>query len=346
MLLLLFGKDSKDNHNPKSNSIKHETKNNNVKKQKKNEKENNKGCFILKKFTNDILEDNKTQEDFIISIPFLKEKDETSSEDKANILPKIYNCEEIKRVLKQENFPKDLIDKIGEQFISRKDKENVYLFEIKNKRKKHEKTTLEEKLCLGRKKKDDNTERKHNKDFSDNIIKKIKGIFFSNVVDYINEYINCYKMNNEEEFHLLKLDYGRYINNLKKESELNLFEMKLKDLASFQTSGKYRLNENKDINKHKIEKILEQEKDNEIIINLLNMNFGEWIDVFTLKKKMENEIGFHGLQFALEKMLETNNEEYYSRLIFFLFNYKRWFQNKRGRNRKVNMKENGNSNEN
>ena len=60
--------------------------------------------------------------------------------------------------------------------------------------------------------------------------------------------------------------------------------MKLKDLVSYENSDIYKNNQEKDFNKKEMIKILEEEKDNGIIINLLNMTYGVWIDNFTLNK--------------------------------------------------------------
>ena len=66
------------------------------------------------------------------------------------------------------------------------------------------------------------------------------------------------------------------------------------------------------------------------------MRFGDWIDVFTLKKKIEIEPKFKGLEKSLNEISDKNDEEYFSRFIFFLFNYKNYFQNKKGRRPKTN----------
>lgn len=49
--------------------------------------------------------------------------------------------------------------------------------------------------------------------------------------------------------------------------------MPLKDLVSLDVSNKYASNAS--FNKEKMEKILEEEKDNTIINSILNMTFGE-----------------------------------------------------------------------
>ena len=265
-----------------------------------------------------------------INFPILKENDENNYEDKNINLSKIYNIFEIKNLLK--NFPKETLEKIREEFISKKDKESIYLFGLKKQRKKREKSDFKSHKKRGRKNNGDDIERKHDKNQSDNIIKKCKGIFFSNLIEYINEYINTYKINDKENFELLKLNYEKYINNLKKENEIKLLNTQLKDVASFEISDKY--NKNKDFNKIQVNRILEQEKNNQIINNLLNMTFGEWIDIFTFKNKMDNNIEFFGIHNILRKISETSNNDYFSRFIFYLFNYKRWFINKKGRSRK------------
>ena len=298
-------------------------------------KEKNKSNLNLGKDKNSVSQNNENKSNLNYEFDFLKEKEQINYEDNNINLPKIYNLNEIKNILMKKNFPKEKIDKIKEEFINNKDKESIYLFEIKNKiiGKENKNIILNViKMKQGRKRLNDNSIREHDKYKPDNIIKKCKGILFSNVIDYINQFINIYKIKDKENFKLYKLDFKKHINNLKKENEMKLFNMKLKDLASFEVSGKYR--PKKDENMIEIKKILEQEKNNEIIINLLNMNYGDWIDIFTYKNQFDNDIDFNGLYNSLEKIEEKNNEEYLSRLIFYLFNYKRWFYNKKGRKSK------------
>ena len=258
-------------------------------------------------------------------------------EDENETYPRIiYNCKDIKRILMKSEISKDLIEKIKDEYISKEDKKSIHIFEIKNKKRKKEKSSKKDKKILGRKRNSDKTERKHNKNGADNIIKKCKGIFFRNVVEYISSFINNFKTNKKEKFELLKLDYGQYINNLKKENELALFNMTLKDLASLEPSKKYILNKDPEINKKNVSNLLKKEmkNNNKVIENFLNMKFGEWIDIFTFKKKVDNDFEFNGLQDCLESISNESDEEYYSRFVFYLYNYKNWFKNKKGRNEK------------
>ena len=241
---------------------------------------------------------------------------------------------------------KFILQWLNEDYITDKDKKSVFLFQTPNKNKKQKLQIVpqNEKKNIGRKRRRDNYEeefnknildnqeeegkKEHNKFAQDNIIKKCKGIFFSNVIDNINAYIK------EDEFKLTKLNYEMYVKDLKKENELKLFDTSLEDLASFEASPKNKSkNGNSISNKSKIDKILKKEKDNNNLKNLLNLKFGEWIDIFTLKNEFDTTIEFNGLNNSLEKVRKKNNSsKYLSRFIFLLFNYKRWFINKKGRN--------------
>lgn len=231
----------------------------------------------------------------------------------------------------------DIINKISEEFISEKDKKSVAIFQIP---KRYERGTTsdmnKEKAHLGRKRQIDNSEREHNKYKPDNIIKKIKGIFFSNVISFFNEYVNEYKTNKNFSLNLSKLNYGEYVNNLKKEDELKSYEKKIRELICLNISSKCKNKIIKQINNQILLDIfLKKEGDNEQINYLLDMSFGEWIDIFTLKKDIKYKFKFNGLQKTLEKIWEdfkNDGGKYFSIFIFFLFNYKRWFISKKGRN--------------
>lgn len=278
---------------------------------------------------------------FNINFPEFNEKDKIifskiSDEKNSDLskMNKMYTCEDIKKILKEKEFPQELVQNIDDKFITSKDKESVYLFSTKIKRRRRDEPLKKERKMLGRKRANDKTERNHNKYNSDNIIKKCKSIFFSQIIEYINNFIKEYKSIETEEATLLKLDYNDCVNRLKKENELKILDMKLKEIGYFKTSMKYKLNKDRNINQIIINKILDQEKDNERINQLLNMTFSDWIDIFTYKTKREYEFKFDGLIKVLEKIKEGFNEEYFSRFIFYLFNYQSWFMNRKGRKRR------------
>ena len=130
------------------------------------------------------------------------------------------------------------------------------------------------------------------------------------------------------------MDYS-LISKIKKDSDLELLNMKLKDLVSKDISSKYKskLNE-KDYNKNIINKIIQNEDSSEKLMNLLNMTFNEWIDIFTYKIENDYNKEYNLLQSALDKINQKNNndKEYLLKFIFYLYNYKRWFESKKGRN--------------
>ena len=250
-------------------------------------------------------------------------------------LMKPYSLEEIRNLLRENKISNNIIGTIKD-CINPLDWKRVGYFDIKIKRTRKGiiKEEKDEEKFLGRKRKDDNQEGNHTRNDVDNIMKKCKNTLFHNVIEYVALVVNSLKSDKKEEFLLLNLSY-EYIDILKKDNELALFKMKLKELVSLDISSKYSLIEDKEFNKKNINKILKEERDNEVLINLLNMRFGDWIDVFTLKKKIEIEPKFKGLEKALKEISDKNDEEYFSRFIFFLFNYKNYFQNKKGRRPKT-----------
>ena len=234
---------------------------------------------------------------------------------------------------------KNIIDKFDGKYINDKDLESVSLFEIKGKKKEKRnkndrnsnKKQVNSYMRRGRKNKNDNTKGNHDKNTPDNIIKKCKRIFFKYIIIFINSIVKKYSSNPQRNYEFKKLNYKNYIDNLKKDKEIILLNMPLKDFISLEISRKYC--SNIEFNKEKMKKILKDEKDNEKLNSLLNMTFGEWIDVFTFKKDIE--LKFNGLQQVLKDFYNNKEDsEYFSRFIFYLFHYKNWFLKKKPRKSK------------
>ena len=271
-------------------------------------------------------------------------------------LMKVYDIEDIKKHLDNNKISKDVIEKINKDDITKEDKQNVGYLYPKEKRKRSKtkttktkttetkatetETTKTDEKKLGRKRKGTNKKGSHTKNDVDNVIKKIKRVFFDKSPEYVAKVVNYAKSDKKQKFILGKLSY-EYIDKLKKENELALFQMKLKDLLSLNISSKCSLSKDKEFNKKNINRILEEEKDNKVIIDLLNMNFDKWIDVFTLKTSIENVPEFDGFEKTLKDISEIKDEDsekkdgkYFSRFIFYLFNYQNYFRNKKGRSSK------------
>ena len=302
----------------------------------------------------------------------LSKRTEHSKEDikinpkEKNKICKIYYPKDIKKILKENNFPDDITKKIKEDYIKDEDKQSVICVRFKNspdakEKKKPEKkkksnsvlvgfgqgtddkiTNKKDKVLIGRKKQSEIKKGKigkHNKYSADNIKKKNKRILFSNIIDYSNMFINKYKTNCEQKGELLYLNYKKYVNNLTKNKEIALLKMKLKDLLSLEVTKKKKSNSDKYFNRNNIiNHILEvTEKNNETIQNFFNnITFEDWIDIFTKKKEDYNLKEFNGLQSALKNVAKEckDDGEYFTRFVFHLFNYKNWFYNKKGRERK------------
>ena len=251
-----------------------------------------------------------------------------------NRIYKIYNTKDIKKILRENNFPVYIKEKIKDEYINDEDKQSINIFKFKNKRISNKITIKTKRTELGRKRKKDTIKGIHNMYSADNILKKIKGNFFRYGIDFLNMFLN----KNNQKGELLYLNYKKYINNLTKKKEIELFKMKLKDFASLEVSKKKKSNSDIYFNKNFINDILKDtEKNNETIQNFLNnISFEEWIDVFTKKRQDYNLEEFNGLQNSLEKVAKEykDDDEYFTRFVFYLFNYSNWFYNKKGRERK------------
>jgi hypothetical protein len=252
-------------------------------------------------------------------------------------LRKPCSLDDIRNILRKNKISENIVEKIKD-CASSLDRQNVGYFEVKVKgtrqRNREKMPVIKELKLIGRKRKEDNIEGKHNRNDTDNIIKKCKVVLFKYVVLYVLEIVNRLRTNKEENFELLKLSY-EYIDKLKKKNEQDLFKRAIKDLVSLETSSKYSSNKDKDFNKKNINKILILEKDSKALIDLLNISFGDWIDVFTLKTNIENSTEFKGIEEALKDISDKNDDEYFSRFIFYLFNYQNYFHNKKGRKPKT-----------
>ena len=237
---------------------------------------------------------------------------------------------------------KSIIDQINPDIIQSNDmkfktksKTNEYTKSFLGKKRENENNPNEkdEKRKRGRKplKKKISTG-EHTKSVPDNIIKKIKALFFKYGIDYINAFINKDKKNKVK---LLHLDYKQYIDRLKKDFDLWLLNMKVEDFASLDISEKYCSKANKEYNKNIIKDILEKEKNNLVLINFLrNMTFNDLIDILLFKKTFKGCIKFKGFLKYLQAIAKKSDKEYFSKFILFSYNYKSWFLNKKGRTKK------------
>ena len=223
----------------------------------------------------------------------------------------------------------------------------------KKKRKRDKKPKIKEAKTQGRKKKEDTMIYEHNKNSEDNIIKKIKVKITNYLINFINKVINSSFSEEKIKSYIKKikddkepetkdlirnLDYGQTINMNKKEQNLMFLKMSLKEYLSFDISRKFK-HYPKDSNKIIINEILKNEKDDKILMFILNdLTLEDFIDIFTRKKefdsfnKLNNEQinflkeNFTYVESLLEKIYNEDNDNYYfSRFIVILYNLRRFF---------------------
>lgn len=259
-----------------------------------------------------------------------------------------YNYEKILKIFKSckeqnffsiiKNFKLESIIKIEENTRFNNKKKFKHKKIINNEKK----ITIDKKYFKrGRKKGNDFTKRYHNKLTSDNIIKKIKAKLFRYLIFFCNNILKSNNLNIE-----LKYINYKIIDSLNKKKELELLEMPLKELISKDISPKYTCLTS-DYNKKIIDHILKEEKDNEVLMYILNMTYREWINIFTLKNniiKTENlkkEI-YQEIEKNMPKIADLLNDiivkdddpELLTNFIFYLYNYEKWFEFKRNRRKK------------
>ena len=302
------------------------------------------------------------------SPPNVNSNEEISTEfpSKQNIYnePLLYSFDNILNIFKMEEHKikfNDIINKFNEekakeqlQLLEKKrkrtfyDDEYNYIYELMDKTKQSEYEIMQDEPNNNNNKRGRKTNKTknvsiHDKMVPDNIIKKIKAKIFEYPIVFLNNILN----NNKEEDKLFKLDY-KFINKLNREQDLKYLDMSLKELYSKEISPKYiKEKRQEDSNKIYISKILNNQKDNTILF-VFNMTFRDWLDLFTLKKSIHDIItkydylakdidceriqkSLYGVDNLLKKIMNENDKEYLTMYIFFLYNYERWFYNKKGR---------------
>ena len=295
-------------------------------------------------------------------------------EEKKEDCPPFYSMEQILKI-NETNFDPEIKNKLIEKKESIEESQNYTRMELTKKKRNREKDNTQKKTTdlyivvkkgskRGRKNEKNNINYIHDKNKSDNIIKKIKDRLFKSVLAFANNILNLKKENE-----LLKLDYDKYINKLKREDDLKLLKMPLKDFLSLDISKKY--NKNPNYNKEIIEKIKIKKKNDEENINdykaiktkffILDITFEDYIDLCIFKKSLDDLINDYGynkdyidymriknnlniINEISSEVIQKNDVTYFSFFLFYLYNYKRWFYLKKARQNLPNEKNAGNKN--
>ena len=160
--------------------------------------------------------------------------------------------------------------------------------------------------------------------------------------------------NENDKERLYKLDY-KYINKIKKKEDLEFLNMELKKILSLDVTPKQRnkTTNNKNLIEKNIKDIKEQVvKDGDTILFALNMKLKDWLDLFLLKKNIDEDLKkkYNNVDFKkivecigdvnvlLDEILEKNDQHYFSSFILYLYNYEKYFDIKRNRNNKDSEK--------
>ncbi len=279
------------------------------------------------------------------------------NENKQNDCPKILILDEIKEIIKKFPESDDIIKNI---YYNDEIKEAEKLLQITRKKRERPSNDIYDEIDekdyyldndknkkRGRKTNKSKDRGVHTKLSDDNIIKGIKTKLFKYSLDFLNNMIG-----EKKKYQLKPLDY-KYTNKLKREQDLSFLDMSLYYLFSKEITSKVRSKE-KDHNKKTIETILENEKDPTIQF-AFHMTFNEWFDLFLFKKDIKDIannyiyddytiIDFQKIDKKLikvddllNKMLKSKEaDQSFTLFILYIYNYKRWFHNKRGRNRGKN----------
>ena len=163
----------------------------------------------------------------------------------------------------------------------------------------------------------------HNKYSHDNIKRRIKALFNTYIIRLLNNLIKQKYKNSRHKF--LKMSI-RVTKDIGIEYNRNLLNKPLKEIV-VNVSNKYKNKENNNI---KCIKFIEGQKDNEEIINILNMTYEQlYINYLKTTKKDSQENSFEAHK---EKMLNLYGKEYLDKFIQNTQNFLEYF--KKGKKRK------------
>ena len=207
----------------------------------------------------------------------------------------------------------------------------------KEENKKTKMTTKEKSFAFGRKRAEDKESdfKGHGKCSEDNMMRKNKVY----VMDFILKFLNYSLKNKKYKFY--RID-KKIMECLKKDFNLKLLNRTIKDIFYNEiTSRKYRGKIDEHINRFVINRIME-ENNEEDTIRILNLRFKDIITLINSNQIINFEF-FKVIEEKEKKNSKENSEnikEYIRTLKYLLFNYENWFKNKIGRrkSKKINFK--------
>lgn len=252
------------------------------------------------------------------------------------------------------NKPNDELIKKGPKSKKEKNNNNNQLNQnrfsiIKKYNDNHTHIIFSKSHLLGRKRKDDTSARKHNKNSEDNIRIKIKNLVLKYALIFINEKIKIIYNGkigdgiNKKELYSINKDikYDTSIENNK-----DFIYKTLGEIFSLDISKKYNI-KFPDYNKNLIQRLLNDKDENKRLAfkKLFDIQFLKCIEVFSDNNDYEELKGFKKLKDIKENL--KNEPEYMAILENYAKNYEKNIKDKKGKKlKKKYLKENEKQKEN
>ena len=278
----------------------------------------------------------------------------------------VINKEDRKRLLldiNKDNIKDNIYIKNIKEILTKSD----YIRKSKQPKESTTEKEKEEKHQLGRKRKSDDSKRKRNKYNADNIIKKIKNRLNDFILEFINKLISDLfdikkineillnlnlpklKSNNKNQI-IKKIEHKSIANKTKKEDNLKILNLNLKEYLSNNISSKYNIS-NKKYNRLLISKLHEyKEKENILNFVFSELKISDWLQIYTHQKNIENYFYNYSLSDEEKKPIKNNisgiekskyseyikklekgDKIYYYCFIILIYNFKLYLLLKEGR---------------
>lgn len=226
---------------------------------------------------------------------------------------------------------------------------------------KKEKTHNKENIFLGRKRKNDESMRYHNKYSTDNIMNKIRNLLKKYLILFVNNILNNLYNSKQQKLILNKLklshksfslikniDYKSIANIIRKNENLKLLRYSIKNLLSNDISSKYKNIINKSL-KHNnivIDSLFTDTNNKDIFDCIFNkLTVGNFLDIFLYIKDITDFSFINALDtdkiILLEKSLlridhylpklKDEGNIYFSCFILLIYNFERYYSCLQGR---------------
>jgi hypothetical protein len=194
---------------------------------------------------------------------------------------------------------------VCDQNNSTKETKKIEIFKFEKVKKEENINILKRKL--GRKRKNDISERNHNKNSEDNIIRKIKVRLFNYAIDIINDHL-------EESEEILKLDH-KEISNLKRDDNMKMCNKTLKEIfLDIGPSEKYKKKNLKVQNRNIINQVYKGTiREAKKLKKILDLTFLDLLEIFRGNEEKINQL-------KAEKLIKGKRKEGYKGFIEKIIN--------------------------